>query len=407
MYKLNINGASIYSYFDTRRELSTGLYPIRIKVIYRRAVRMYQTNVSLSKNDWDRLAKAKNLNLVKSRNDIELVFNQISKAIEKITKENFFSFEKLNQRLGLNVDSILDDAYKSKIDKLNNEGKHNTADTYKYSMQSLIDFSGIRIKFSSVTVDYLKKYEKFMLSNERSYTTIAMYLRNLKAIMNEALKAGVINNDQFPFGSDKYVIPQHARRNIALSLKDVERVIKFECKKPYHKFCRDMWVFSYLCNGANFIDICNLKFENIKGNNIEFYRQKTLEKSKVKKMVVAVIHPTMQSIIEEWGNNPKPSSYIFKVVTGKENSLVKRDKIKRFISITNFHLKTISKALDLPGISTYTARHSFATVLKRSGSNIAYISESLGHTNLNVTENYLANFEDDERIKNSKLLTAF
>ncbi|MEF3423979.1 tyrosine-type recombinase/integrase [Bacteroides cellulosilyticus] len=56
---------------------------------------------------------------------------------------------------------------------------------------------------------------------------------------------------------------------------------------------------------------------------------------------------------------------------------------------------------------TYSARHSFATVLKRSGVNISYISESLGHSNLAITENYLASFEAEERKKNSILLTRF
>jgi len=58
-------------------------------------------------------------------------------------------------------------------------------------------------------------------------------------------------------------------------------------------------------------------------------------------------------------------------------------------------------------LSTYSARHSFATVLKRSGANIAYISESLGHADQKTTENYLASFEKDERIKNAALLTKY
>ena len=67
----------------------------------------------------------------------------------------------------------------------------------------------------------------------------------------------------------------------------------------------------------------------------------------------------------------------------------------------------ISKALEIPKITTYTARHSYATVLKRSGANIAFISESLGHSDLKTTENYLASFETEEREKNAKLLVAF
>ena len=58
-------------------------------------------------------------------------------------------------------------------------------------------------------------------------------------------------------------------------------------------------------------------------------------------------------------------------------------------------------------ITSYTARHSFATVLKRSGASIEFISESLGHSNLQTTENYLADFEIEEKRKWAKELTKF
>ena len=73
----------------------------------------------------------------------------------------------------------------------------------------------------------------------------------------------------------------------------------------------------------------------------------------------------------------------------------------------NKRMKEVGEQLGIGNISTYTARHSFATVLKRAGTNIAYISESLGHQDLRTTENYLASFEREERIKNAELLTKF
>ena len=73
----------------------------------------------------------------------------------------------------------------------------------------------------------------------------------------------------------------------------------------------------------------------------------------------------------------------------------------------NKRMANIGQALGIGNISTYTARHSFATVLKRAGANIAYISESLGHQDLKTTENYLACFEREERQKNAELLSKF
>lgn len=70
-------------------------------------------------------------------------------------------------------------------------------------------------------------------------------------------------------------------------------------------------------------------------------------------------------------------------------------------------MNAIGQELGIGAILTYTARHSFATVLKRAGANIAYISESLGHQDLKTTENYLAAFEKEERRHNAELLTNF
>lgn len=67
-------------------------------------------------------------------------------------------------------------------------------------------------------------------------------------------------------------------------------------------------------------------------------------------------------------------------------------------------MKKIAEALGIERVTTYTARHSFATVLKRAGANIAYISESLGHQDMKTTENYLASFEREEREKNAQIL---
>jgi integrase len=73
----------------------------------------------------------------------------------------------------------------------------------------------------------------------------------------------------------------------------------------------------------------------------------------------------------------------------------------------NMRMKKVGNALGISGITTYTARHSYATALKRGGAGIAFISESMGHTDLKTTESYLASFETDERRKNALMLTNF
>ena len=71
-------------------------------------------------------------------------------------------------------------------------------------------------------------------------------------------------------------------------------------------------------------------------------------------------------------------------------------------------MKKVASDLEIPGkVTTYTARHSFATVLKRSGASTEFISESLGHTSTKTTAAYLASFENDVKRQWAEKLADF
>ena len=142
---------------------------------------------------------------------------------------------------------------------------------------------------------------------------------------------------------------------------------------------RDLWFFSYLCNGINFADLITLKYANIQNGEIYFVRVKTMNTAKVKKEICALVTTEMRVIIDKWGNPDKcPNAYIFDFLKGGETPMQIKTRIRDVISNCNRRLRKIGKAIGIEGRSTYTARHSYATALKRSGANIAYISESLG-----------------------------
>ena len=109
-----------------------------------------------------------------------------------------------------------------------------------------------------------------------------------------------------------------------------------------------------------------------------FLRAKTVRTSKVKKEVCAVITPEIQAIIDRWGTKPQnQNNYIFPYIKGNETPMEKKLAIQYLTKHCNKRIKSIGKASGINGISTYTARHSFATILKRSVANIAYIFVSL------------------------------
>lgn len=116
----------------------------------------------------------------------------------------------------------------------------------------------------------------------------------------------------------------------------------------------------------------------------------------------------MIKIIRKWGNPENPSNYIFPVLSPGMDAVTIKAKVRDFNCRLNENLKKIALATGIEkNITTYVARHSFSTVLKRSGASTELISEALGHSDLKTTKNYLASFEDDAMKKATDALTAF
>jgi len=408
MYKYAKDGITVLTILDTRRKKQSGLYPVKIQVVHNRIQKYYATGKELTPEDWQRLSESKVRKLIEIREDLGSSFSIIKQNVETLANEGGFSFDALNVRLGRSMSDTLNTAFQAKIEALLENGQIGSYHYYKETLKNIEEFAGCKIQFSSVNVDWLRKYEKHLLATGKNYTTVGMRCRAIRYIMNTAKKTGIIKENQYPFGNGKYEIPTGQGRKMALNLQQIAKILTYTDRNETTERYRDLWVFSYLCNGVNFADMLKLKYSNIQNGEIYFMRSKTIRTSKVKRELQAVITPEMQTIIDRWGNkDQQPDSYIFDYLKGNETPLQEKIILKDVVRRCNKRLKQIGEALGIGGISTYTARHSYATVLKRSGANIAYISESLGHADLKTTENYLASFEREEREKNAKLLTNF
>lgn len=409
MFSYANNGITISSILDQRREMNGGTYPVKIRVTFKRERKYYSTGKNLSTEDWEKLSDTKSKKQISVRTDIQFSFDKVKNAIIQLERDDNFSFTTLNIYLGQSsVDNTLGTAFQAKIESLLNENRIGSYNYYNDTLKTIEDFAGKNIPFEYVTVAWLKKFEKHLLDTGRNYTTIGMRCRAIRSIMNEALTSGIIREKQYPFGRGKYEIPTGQGRKLALTLQQIKMLVTYSDGSEATEHYRDLWFFSYLCNGINFADLITLKYANIQNDEIYFTRAKTINTSRVKKEICAVITPEMRTIMDKWGNVDKsPDSYIFGFLNGDETPLQITKRVRDVISNCNRHLRKIGKAIGIAGLSTYTARHSYATVLKRSGANIAYISESLGHKDLKTTENYLASFEKEERVKNASFLTQF
>ena len=413
MFNSAHGGITVSAFFDTRRAIGdekqpVGKYPVKIRVRYKRDRKDYVTGKNLTVEEWDRLSETKSVKFVKLRGDIQASFKIVDSIVENLYHEDKFTFETLNLRLGKCTSDTLNTALRAKTEALKNDGAIGNMWLYQSAIRSVELFAGNKISFDNITVEWLKRYEKHLLSEGKSYVTVSMYIRCIQAVVNDARRAGVIKESQYPFGKGRYEIPTGEGRKLALSLQQIGKIVTYSDGLETTERYRDLWFFSYLCNGINFGDMLQLRYKDIEGDEVCWYRTKTMRTSKNKKKICATLTTEMQAIIDKWGNtDKKPDNFIFPYLTGSETPIQKKMIIHDVIKRTNKRLKVIGAAVGIDGLSTYTARHSYATVLKRSGANIAFISESLGHSDLKTTENYLASFEKEERKKNAALLTNF
>ena len=407
MFKYSKDCVSVFTVLDTRRPKADGKYPVKVQVGFARKQKYYTTSKTLSVEEWRKLPTTKLRSLVQIREEIETRFNIVRDFVRDLTAMGDFSFDALNMRLAGATTGTINTAFEARLQMFRDEERAGSWYVCKDALISFERFGGKNITFSEITPSWLKRYEAHEKARGLKPTTISIHLRQLRTVILDASRNGIIKPSADPFGHGKYEISRGEGRKLAFTLEQIGAIARYKGSKTIEKY-RDYWLFMYLCNGINMADLSRLKYCDIVDGEICFTRKKTERTNRVHKEIRVIITPPMQAVIDRWGNPPKADNYIFPILTGKEkNAFELRKRCNAFTMLMNIYTRKLGRELGFGAFSTYSARHSFATVLKRSGANIAYISESLGHSNLKTTENYLASFEREEREKNAILLTNF
>ena len=249
------------------------------------------------------------------------------------------------------------------------------------------------------------------MASGKSVTTVGIYLRPLRAILNLAKEEGLLPADyKYPFGlksKGKYQIPATRSVKKALDKSTIKKIFEYTPKAgTWEEKARDYWLFIYLGNGMNMMDLAYLKFSNIDGDYIRFVRQKTKRSSGSTLPISVFLQDQLKEIIARQGNSSQnKDDLIFPIITADISPEKQRALIQQMTKMVNRYMGRIAKTLKIDKkVTTYTARHSFSTVLKRSGVNIQNISEALGHNSVSTTKAYLDSFDDDSKKEMAKLL---
>lgn len=404
MYLYSKDLVTVGSMIDTRSKRADGTYPIKIRVNMKRVRVYYQTGKSITREDWEKLPTNKSQTAKHLREEIENSFSLVKWNVEMLLEKGNFSFEALDSRMGRAYGDTLNNALKAKIQMLKDDNRIGTMQIYMQTLKLVEEFAGSEIQFDKLSVAWLQKIEKHWLKT-KNQTTVGIHFRNLRTMVNEARRAGMIKESQYPFGKGRFEIKTGEGRKKALNKEQLGKIMRYTDDNETNLKYRDLWLFIYLCNGLNVADMVKLKYSNIVDEEICFVRQKTERTSKVRREIRVTLLPEILDIIKRWGNPNEEANYIFPYLNGKESEMERKVITKELTKRINMRMKTIGNEIGIPAISTYTARHSFATMLKRSGVNISYISESLGHSDVRTTESYLASFEKTDRTKNAAFLT--
>lgn len=405
LMKYKTGGVSVLVVLDRRRQKKNGLYPVKIEVVFRGVQKYYPTGQDLSIDCWQTLG-TKRRHPPESYFDIQDSFDHIKNEVKTLVSRGVFSISALDTALGLKENDSLQQLLGRKMNTAYENGRINSYYRYRSSLRALNRFVKTPVPLRSVTPLWLKTYQQFLQNEGKSGTTVNIYLSAVKAVVSESIRLGMLRQENNPFCFGKYMVPPSASRHIALSDSQIARLIAYRGTETEEKY-RDLWLFSYLCNGINFRDMLFLKYGNISGGEIYFTRSKTSMSGKMQRVVRSVLTTRMERIIVRWGNpyTGNPDTYIFRYAHGGESEQEKINLVRRVDYLCNRTLRHIAAKLGIPRLTVYSARHSFATVLQRKGIDVSLISECLGHSSLTTTRNYLSGPDEKTRRKMAELLT--
>ncbi len=384
--------ASVKVQLNTYRKTKEGKHPLVFQLLHQRKKKVIFTPYQLSKNSFDQRT-----GLVKVRKN-----SFYSDEINQYLSDSIYRFNSIISDLkDNNINYSLDDVLriyqtngteksmlsymKTLIQTMKKEGRMGTANAYQSAFNCIERFlyPDNDILWGNVTAGWVNRYVTYLKTLNIKANTVSFYLRILRAVYNKALSEGVAPpNALSPF---RNVVIRKSKTPKRAIDKDIIQIIynadlSHDCNLEY---VRDLFFFSFYCRGMPFVDMAHLKYTNICNNTIYYFRHKTKQLLQIK------IVPPLQNLINKYANN---GEYIFTILGNDDQTLYKQ--YRNGLKFYNNNLKRLSLYLNLPvSLTSYIARHSWATIAKFSGAPVSVISEGLGHSSENVTYTYLASLD--------------
>lgn len=406
--------AKLSYYLDTRS--GSGTFPLKLRIAHKKEKAYISMDISLSPEQWDGTQIINHEN-AKTLNDYLLAKKTMSESIilkfgltgsvdkltaqqvknlidsggeetKKMKKENFLAYYEKKQ-----------DAARKNNSKLSYESAINRMKLYDplLSMRS----------FEDIDVEYIKAMDKAWEDAGLTTNSRAVYMRNIRAVFNMAIKEKLISADLYPFREFSIKKAPTAKRN--LSVQELRMLRDYPIVNDFQQKYRDIFMLCFYLRGINMVDLLGLTKENLRAGRINYIRAKTGKFYSVK------IEPEAQVIM----NRYKGTQYLIDVCDGAKDDKEFEAKYKGFLQRMDRGLKKIGpytrkglggkKTINaiLPGLSQYWCRHTTATLMANMGYREEIIVCSLGHEHKNKTTNIYIEYNEVEVDKANRALIDF
>ncbi len=279
------------------------------------------------------------------------------------------------------------------IEDLNNAEKVGTSKVEKDTLNSMQRFFRKKeIGFNEIDYSALKKFEAYCISRGNKQSSIAIRMRTLRSVFNQAIKCQIITEKQYPFKQYKISQLKESGKKEYLNEDEIEILKTYESEDEKFVFAKDMFLFSYYSRGINFLDLIKLEKSYLNRERINYIRSKTGVPVSFK------LNEYTHNIIQKYSANGD-SKYLFNIInTENPTQIYLKNRSKKVLTYyVNQQLKEIMNELEInKNISYYCARHSFATVLKFNNISIETIREALGQKDIKSTMSYLNTLPDNK-----------
>ena len=288
------------------------------------------------------------------------------------------------------------------IDCLRQEGRYSTAHVYKHAIRSFSQFCGTQsITFSKINRETLKRYSNYLMASRLKPNTISTYMRMLRSIYNRGVEAG--NAPFVPRLFHEAYTGIDVCQKRALTAAELHRLLFDDPRSERLRRIQDIASLLFQLCGMSFADLAHLEKSALENNMLRYNRIKTKTPMSVEVLDSAMVKIDRLRSVRK--SQPGCPDYLLDILCGDKSR--KDEKAYREYQSAlrwfNNSLKELARALHLKSpVTSYTLRHSWATIAKYRGVSIEMISEALGHKSIKTTQTYLKGFGLEERTEVNK-----